>query len=119
VLFCVFASAAEPAKVGVPLPADGGEPGKVVLAALDAQRSGDFEKWKKAFHPRVWKDSEKPMREMLERGAKHSPTSARILGGSVDGDHANVQIEAAFPSATRTSDADLERFEGQWRVTRM
>jgi hypothetical protein len=118
-LLCSAIAAAQPATGGTPLPADGGEPGKVALAALEAQRAGDFEAWKKAFHPRVWQGFEEQRRKMLERGVKYSPTSARILGGTVDGDRATVNIEATFPSATRTTDADLERFEGQWRVTRM
>ncbi len=118
-LCCLASAAAQPAAAADPLPADGGEPGKVVLAALQAQRTGDFEAWKKAFHPRVWQGFEEPRRKMLERGVKYSPISAHILGGTVDGDRATVNIEATFPSATRTTDADLERFEGEWRVTRM
>ena len=119
ILFAVTAAAADPATSGMPLPADGGEPGKVALAALTAQREGNFEEWKKAFHPRVWQGFEEQRRKMLERGVEYSPTSARILGGTVDGDHATVKIEATFPGATRTTDADLERLDGTWRVTRM
>jgi hypothetical protein len=102
-----------------PLPADGGEPGKVVLAAMAAQRSGDFEQWKKAWHPRVWEGHQDAMRKMIERMREHSPLSERIVGGTIDGDKATVKIEAAFNSASRTTEADLERHEGAWRVTRM
>ncbi|MEO8011212.1 MAG: hypothetical protein ABI650_06165 [Dokdonella sp.] len=115
----MLAQAAEPAGKGQPLPEDGGEPGKVVLALMAAQRSGDFEQWKTWMHPRVWQGKEEALQSMLERGKKYSPTAERILGGTIDGDHATIKIEASFPSASRTTDADLEKYEGKWRVTRI
>ena len=113
-LFCLLSPAG-----AADLPADGGEPGQVVLAALAAQRSGDFEWWSAAWHPRTWEGKEDQIRGMLQRGASMSPLSERILGGSIDGDHAKVQIEATFKSKTANTEAELERLEGKWRLTKM
>lgn len=120
-LLCLVsaAGAAEPAAAGTPLPPDGGEPGKVVLAALEGQRAGDFEKWSTAMHPRVWQGKEEQLGKMLERMRKHSPLSMRILGGRIDGERAIVQVEAIFSSRTASSEAELELLDGKWRVTKM
>jgi hypothetical protein len=114
-----IAGAASDSIGGTPLPPDGGEPGKVALAALDAQRNADFDAWSAAWHPRIWQAKEDQTRKTLERMRKHSPQSARIVGGRVDGTRAIVQLEAVFPSRTATTDAELELLDGRWRVTKM
>src|SRR5688500_16666025 len=120
-LLCLVtaAGAIEPAAAGTPLPADGGEPGKAVLAALEAQRAGDFEKWAEAMHPRMWQGKEVQLRKMLERMRKHSPLSARILGGRIEGERAIVQVEATFSRRTASTAAEGELLDGQWRGTRL
>jgi hypothetical protein len=112
-------AAADAPAAGTPLPADGGEPGKVVLAALAAQRNADFAQWSAAWHPRMWEGKEEQTRKTLERMRKHSPASARIVGGHIDGDRAIVQVEATFTSKTATSEAELELLDGAWRLVRM
>jgi hypothetical protein len=94
-------------------------PGEVVLAAVSAQRSGDFEAWMRAWHPRTWQGKEEETRKMLDRLREFSPTSERVLDVKIDGDKAVVTLEVSFDGNTSTAPVDLERYEGRWRVTRM
>ena len=109
-----------PATAAVPAASEAEAPGEVVLAAIAAQRSGDFEAWMRAWHPRAWQGKETETRAMIEHLREHSPESARVLDVRIDGDLAVVALEATFPGGgTATTTADLERFEGRWRVVRM
>lgn len=100
-------------------PAAADSPGDVALAALAAQRSGDFEQWKLAWHPRTWQGKEDETRKLLDLLRESSPKSERVLEVKIDGDKAVVTLEASFDSGTATAPVDLERYEGRWRVTRM
>jgi hypothetical protein len=107
------------ARAGEPLPADGGEPGKAVLAHFAALASGDWNRLKAGAHPDrrgMMEESEKagehlPMFEMLQAFA---PKDIRITGGTVDGDNAVIDYDATEDGRAVKGQAEVVRFEGKW-----
>lgn len=106
---------------GRPLPADGGEPGKAVLAHFAAMASGDLAKIKAISRPEqvamIEAESEGDLKEMLEFMQAMTPTEVRITGGAIDGDSALVDYTGSRDGAQVTGTAELERVAGRWYVT--
>lgn len=110
---------AVPAAPAAPAATEAEAPGDIVLVAIAAQRSGDFETWTWAWHPRIWQGKETETKNLLDSLREYSPTTERVLDTKIDGDKAVVTIEVSFDGNTSTGPVDLERHEGRWRITRM
>ena len=105
---------------GVALPPGGGEPGKAVLAGFRANLSGDYEKIKALRPPEDQKEMDShPMDEnekkaMLGFIKATTPTGAKILGGTVDGDSALVDFEGKSGGEKVKGTAEVQRIDGKW-----
>lgn len=107
---------------GKALPADGGEPGKAVLAHFAAIASGDFERIKAGAHPervKMMEDAGKSgeARQMIEMLKMMTPTDVKITGGTVDGERATIDFTGKDGSGPVKGTADVERYQGKWYVT--
>lgn len=110
------------ARSGTALAADGGEPGKAVLAHFAAIEKNDF----KALMATAPPDRRKMMQEAEKSGEAAdlfkmmramSPRKVRITGGTVDGDSATVDFEGVEDGKPVKGTADVTRLAGQWYVT--
>lgn len=111
------AAAAEPA--GEPLPPDGGEPARAMLAHFAAVRAGDWEALKALSHP-----DRRSMMQASEEAGEHqqmfqflqtfAPTDIRVTGGTVSGDDAQVAYEAREQGTPVKGTADMVRLDGTW-----
>jgi hypothetical protein len=104
---------------GKPLPADGGAPGKAMLAHFAAVTAGDWNKLKSISHPdrrEMMEASEKAGEhmQMFEFLQKFAPKKIRITGGMLDGDQAQVDYSAEEAGSPIKGTADLVQFEGRW-----
>lgn len=108
-------------RAGTRLPAGGGDPGKALMAHLGAIYAGDFAKLKALAPPEkrtMMEASEKSgeAKEMFEFMRAVTPTRVKVLGGTVDGDHAQLDFEGEESGAKITGSADLVRQGGAWYV---
>lgn len=104
---------------GTPLPADGGAPGKAMLAHFNAVAAGDWGRLKAISHPErrsMMEASEKAgeHKEMFEFMQKFVPKQIKITGGMVNGDQAQVDYAAQEEGRAVKGSADLVQFAGQW-----
>jgi hypothetical protein len=104
---------------GTPLPADGGAPGKAMLAHFAAVAAGDWNTLKAISHPDrrdMMEASEKAgeHQQMFEFLQKFVPRNIRITGGMLDGDQAQVDYSAEEAGSPSKGTADLVQFEGRW-----
>ena len=112
----------ENAKVELPgtaLPADGGEPGKAVLAALSAIGSGEVARMLAVTHPnrreRMTKMSAAPdFAAKLEKQKAMSPTDAKISGGQIHNDQARIHFSGTSGGQAKQYTAKLSRVAGTW-----
>ncbi len=86
------------ARTGTALPADGGEPGRAVLAHFAALEMNDFAALKATAPPEqqeMMVEAEKAgeAKELFQMLRKMAPRKVRIVGGTVDGDEATVDFE--------------------------
>lgn len=111
----------EVARPGRPLPADGGEPGRAVLAHFAAIASADLARIKAVSHPErvamMDAETEADLAEMLGFLKAMSPTEVRIAGGTVDGDSAYVDYAGKRDGEALRGTAELARVDGRWYVT--
>lgn len=110
------------ARTGTALPADGGEPGKAVLAHFAAIEKNDFNALKATATPEqqaMMSASEKSgeAKEMFQMLRKMSPRKVRIVGGTVDGDEATVDFEGVEDGKPVKGVAQVERIAGKWYMT--
>jgi hypothetical protein len=108
-------------RAGTKLAAGGGEPGKALMAHLNAIWSGDFAKLKATAPPekrKMMEESEKSgeAKEMFGFMRSITPTKVKVLGGSVDGDHALLDFEGEEDGKKVTGTAELTRQGGVWYV---
>ncbi len=105
------------AKSGQPLPAGGGEPGKVYLALHRAiakkDVAGVLALMRKA--GRNPKD-EADLKEGLEFMAAMQPANPKVTGGFVSGDRAVVYVVGTQEKEKEYGTIELVREEGAWRV---
>lgn len=111
-----------PAAKGKPLPAGGGDPGKVFQANLAAMQKGDVD----AMLATVTKEQGDKMRAqrkdpqfgaMLEMMKAFAPKSATVTGGQDFGDTAELTIDAVDSSGGKSSGTSKLRKEGgAWKV---
>lgn len=90
--------AAPPAPVGKPLPAGGGEPGKVFMRNLAASQKGDIDAMiataSSAQAEEMRKSKDDPdFPQMIELMKAFVPKSAKVLGGRDFGDRAELDVE--------------------------
>ena len=104
---------------GTPLPADGGAPGKAMLAHFAALAAGDWAAFKAAAEP-----DRRAMMEESEKGGEHlqmfeflrsfAPQKLRISGGTVADDRAEVDFTGESDGSPVKGYAELARIDGRW-----
>lgn len=109
------------ARTGTTLPADGGEPGKAVLAHFAALEKNDLEALIATAPP----DQQAMMRasvtsgeakEMFQMMRAMSPRKVKVVGGSVDGDEALVDFEGVAEGKPALGVATVVRVNGRWHM---
>lgn len=113
------AKAVDDAEPGQALPADGGEPGKAVLAHFTAVVAGDWEALKAMSHP-----DRRAMMEQSEASGDHlglfqmlqafAPRNVEITGGTRRGDQAEIDYRGDEGGRAIRGVADVVLFEGRW-----
>lgn len=109
---------------GVALPTGGGEPGAAVLAHFAAIEKNDFKALKATAQPdqlAMMEAAEKSgeAKEMFTMMREMSPRKVRVLGGTVDGDSALVDIEGVLDGKTVKAMAECVRVGGRWYMAGM
>lgn len=107
------------ARAGTPLPADGGEPGKVLRAVVDATLAGDVDKMTALSHPErragiVEAKKAGQIEEMLTMAKLFTPKIKRITGGTMDGDKAWVEFVGDEGGSEVKGTGTLVRVNGGW-----
>ncbi len=106
---------------GTALPADGGEPGKVLLARMAAVHAGDLDELIANSPP----DQAQEMRQAVANGEAEqllamaklfTPTDITVTGGHQDGDTAWVDFTGKESGGKVTGVAKLLRVDGRWQV---
>lgn len=118
------AAAAPPLPKGKPIPAGGGELGKVYMANFNAMRKGDIEGLlatagaeTRGQMEEARKDPDFP--KMLEMMKAFAPTSIRITGGQDFGDTAELTLEGTDESGAKsTGTAAMVKESGAWKVVK-
>jgi hypothetical protein len=108
-------------RTGTPLPAGGGEPGKVALAYFAAVEKGDLRALKAMARPEQRAEMEKAeksgdAKDMLELLQALSPRKVRLVGGTLNGDQAFVDFEGESDGAPAKGVVELTRVAGTWYV---
>jgi len=116
------AAAAPAAKGGKPIPAGGGELGKVFQANLAAMQKGDID----AMLATVSKEQGDKMREqrkdpqfaaMLGMMKAFAPKSVTVTGGQDFGDHAELTLVGVEQGGEKsTGTAQMVKEDGKWKV---
>jgi len=111
----------ELARPGKALPADGGEPGQILLAQVKAIHGNDFDTMLRLSPPQYREPmlkSKAAGKAQLEIDAvkKLTPTNVHITGGSIEGDHAWLDFTGEQRGAKVTGTATIERTAGAWYV---
>lgn len=106
---------------GKPLPADGGDPGKALLKHFAAIQSGNLDQVIAVSPPekRAMIEAAKTSgeaKEMLPLMQSMTPTQARVLGGRIDGDQAQVDFQGMLGGKAQKGNAELTRIDGTWYV---
>lgn len=109
----------EVARTGTALPADGGEPGRAVMAHFGAIEKNDFKALKATASPErqaMMAEAEKSgeAKEMFKMLRDFSPRKVRVVGGTVDGDSALVDYEGVEDGKPVKGTADVVRIGGKW-----
>jgi hypothetical protein len=110
------------ARGGTALPADGGDPGKAVLAHFAAIEKNDFKALKATAAPdrrEMMDEAEKSgeAKELFKMMRSMSPRKVKITGGTVDGDSAMVDFEGVADGAVVKGVAECERIGGAWYMS--
>ncbi len=117
-------AAAPPPPKGEPLPAGGGEIGKVYMANFDAMRKGDIDVLMATAAADTRKQMEAARKEpdfpaMLEMMKAFAPTSIKITGGQDFGNTAELTLEGSDDDGTKsTGTAQMAKEGGAWKVVK-
>ena len=115
--FSLTFAAAPQAETGTPLPADGGEPGKAYLAHFELMGSGDWDKISKEI-PKDELEDIKQMglsdEEVLEFLTLFKPSEVEIVGGTLDGDMAYLEVKMVMDGQPGTGTITMEKQDGKW-----
>jgi hypothetical protein len=109
---------------GTPLPAGGGEPGKALLAWVEAYRQGDFATLERVLPPGKaadqWGYYEDPKEraEAIRQDGNLEPKSAKVLSGVRLGDYAllTVEVPPLWGEGRQKALVGLSLVDGSWRV---
>ena len=106
---------------GTPLPAGGGEPGKVYLALNRAVIAGDIDAIIKLLSPAKAAELQKAraqpeLAQQMEFMQAMTAKNVKIVGGRIDGDLAWLEFEAEEGGAPRSGTVEMKREDGIWRV---
>lgn len=104
---------------GTPLPPDGGEPGKAVMAHFAAIEKNDFKALMATAQPeqaKMMAASEKAgeAKEMFKMMREMSPRKVKVTGGTIDGDDALVDFDAVADGKPVKGVAECVRIAGKW-----
>jgi hypothetical protein len=116
------AGTAPAAQGGKPVPAGGGELGKVLQANVAAMQKGDFDAMlatvSKAQAEQMRKDQKDPQfPAMLKMMQAFAPKSITVTGGQDFGDHAELTVEGVEQSGGKsTGTAQMVKEDGKWKV---
>lgn len=107
------------ARAGTALPADGGEPGRAVMAHFAAIEKNDFKALMATAPPEQRKlmeasDKSGEAKEMFGMMRAMSPRKVKVLGGTVDGDEATVDFEGVADGKPTKGAATVVRIDGKW-----
>jgi hypothetical protein len=110
------------ARAGTALPADGGDPGRAVMAHFAAIEKNDFKALIATAPPerrQMMQAAEKSgeAKELFEMMRAMSPRKVKITGGTVDGDSAMVDYDGVEGGKPVKGTADVVRIGGQWYLT--
>jgi hypothetical protein len=115
------ADAAAPVLPGEPLPANGGAPGKALLALHRAVQAGDADAIIAAL-PADKAEGFRTLRaspdyaEQLAAQQAMTATNVTVTGGRIDGDQAWVEFEGELGGEPSRGVAEMERVDGKWVV---
>lgn len=106
---------------GEKLPADGGEPGKVLLARIAAIHAGDIDELIANTPPEQAEEMRQAVasgeaEQLLAMAKLFTPTDIQILGGHQDGDTAWVDFTGMESGAKVSGVGKLLRTNGRWQV---
>jgi hypothetical protein len=106
---------------GKPLPADGGEPGKLYLALNRALLAGDLDALEKLLPPEDAADLRKSRTQpdfpaQLAMMQALTAQKVRLKGGRIDGDKAWIEFDAEEGGMPRSGTVEMARVDGKWRV---
>ena len=110
-----------PPMPGQPLPADGGEPGKVYLALNKAMLAGDLDALATLLPPEQAAEMQKSratpeFAQQLLFIQAMTPKNVKLKGGRIDGDKAWLEFDGVEGDALRSGTAEMVRENGRWRV---
>lgn len=110
-------AAAPLAETGTPLPPHGGEPGKAYVAHFEVMSSGDMDKIRKMV-PQEALDDMKEMglseEEVLEFITMSTPSEVEIVGGTLDGDTAYLEVKMVMDGQPGTGTITMEKEDDRW-----
>lgn len=113
----VAAPAGFAAQGGTPIPAGGGEPGKVYLEQQKALKAKDLAGLKKVMSAQRVKEMADPkFKEMIDMIAEMAPTDVKILGGTQTGDTATLNATGKQGPETMKGEITLLKEGGAWKV---
>jgi hypothetical protein len=116
----LVASLAAPAGAGqaaTPLPAGGGEPGKVYLAQQKALKAKDVAALKKLVSAARAKEMDTPdFQEMLGMISEMAPSNVQITGGTQTGDTATLSVTGDGGGEKMKGEVSMVKEATGWKV---
>jgi hypothetical protein len=110
-----------PPPPGKPLPADGGEPGRLYLALNKAMLAGDLATLETLLAPSQVAEMHRlqgtpEFKAQLELMKAMTAHDVKVKGGRIDGDKAWIEFDGTEGDAPRSGTVEMVREEGRWRV---
>ena len=108
-------------RAGKPLAADGGEPGKALLKHFAAIQSGKADQVIAVSPPDRRAQIEEAKKsgdfdKMIGMMQMMTPTQAKVLGGMLDGESAQVDFQGTLGGKPQKGSAEMTRVGGAWYV---
>lgn len=116
------AGATAGAQSGTPLPAGGGDPGKAYLACQEEIRQGNFDGMVACMSAEraaeMAQADPAEAQEMFGFLQMMQATDMKVLGGSLDGDTATLNVEGMQDTEKVTATVTMVREDGAWKIER-
>jgi len=103
---------------GTPLPAGGGDPGKAYLELNKAILAGDVKAMRKFVPTKFLPDFDRDVKEMMELMKSMTATNIKVLGGTIDGNAATLQVEGKLMNEPTKITVTMEKEGNQWKKVR-